>query len=127
VADLQTQGISPPRRAVHEDDEDEVDQGDLVNPQPPTQEPEIWPSNTDAVQVFIAMQTQWRTGFAGRTGLDYGVLPQVLGWLQVPQAEHAQLWLDVQAMELAALKVWADQAERERQRQERAVSRSQRG
>lgn len=29
------------------------------------------------MNLFIAMSTQWRTGFNGATGLDYAVLPVV--------------------------------------------------
>lgn len=63
------------------------------------------------------MQTQWRTGFAGRTGLDYGVLAQVMAWLELPQAQQALTWADVRAMEIAALGVWAEEAQRDRERQ----------
>lgn len=37
----------------------------------------IWPQNWKTVQLFIALQTQWRTGMGGVTGLDYAALPTV--------------------------------------------------
>lgn len=33
----------------------------------------ILPENVKALEWFLRMQTQWRTGFNGATGLDYGV------------------------------------------------------
>jgi hypothetical protein len=37
----------------------------------------VWPQHWDTVALIIAMRTQWRTGMAGPTGLDYNVLPLV--------------------------------------------------
>lgn len=37
----------------------------------------VWPDNLPAVNVFVAMSTQWRTGMSGPTGLDYSALPVV--------------------------------------------------
>jgi hypothetical protein len=51
---------------------------------------ELWPDNVTAVNVFIAMSTQWRTGAMGATGLDYSALPSVFRLLAVPRA----LWTD---------------------------------
>ncbi|MFA9950834.1 DUF1799 domain-containing protein [Dentiradicibacter hellwigii] len=35
---------------------------------------ELWPENALPMQVFMAMQTQWRIGMGGATGLDYSAL-----------------------------------------------------
>ncbi len=35
----------------------------------------IHPANWKTLQLFIAMQTQWRTSMSGATGLDYAALP----------------------------------------------------
>lgn len=103
-------------RSASADDDGEGDTTDETEDD--SQEPDVWPCNVQPVEAFVAMQTQWRMGFAGRTGLDYGVLPQVLGWLQVPGEQQAQVWADVQVMEIAALQVWAQEAKRDQQRKE---------
>jgi len=67
---------------------------------PPT---EVWPDNVLSFNTFVAMSTQWRTGMAGPTGLDYGALPDVLRLTQVPRREWAQIFDDIRTMEDAAL------------------------
>ena len=67
----------------------------------------LWPEHQDAFALFVQCRTQWRAGFGGATGLDYaGVealirmrrlvprprLPDVLGELQVLEAETLQEW-----------------------------------
>lgn len=66
---------------------------------------EVWPDNLEAVNVFIAMLTQWRrAGMAGeRVGLDYGVLPEVMRLCGVPPARRAEVFEDVRVLEDAAL------------------------
>lgn len=34
----------------------------------------LWPCNVQAWQLWLELQTQWRHGFNGRTGLDYGAV-----------------------------------------------------
>lgn len=65
-------------------------------PAPPC---EVWADHWPAVRLFIAVQSQWRTGPAGPIGLDYSALPawvrpggprrgrRVLQALQVLEAE----------------------------------------
>lgn len=116
MAELVAAGMPAPQRVrqaqAPDADEDPEEQDD-------TEEPDLWPCNVQAVEVFAAMQTQWRVGFAGRTGLDYGVLPQVMGWVGLSAEEQPLVWADVQVMEIAALGVWAEQAQRDKDRQER--------
>jgi hypothetical protein len=64
---------------------------------------EIWPDNESAVKVFAAMGTQWRVGMAGRTGLDYGVLPLVFRLTDIPRADWPHVFDDLRVMEGAAL------------------------
>jgi len=64
---------------------------------------EVWPDNELAVGVFAAMGTQWRTGFAGPTGLDYGALASVMRILRVPPADEIDVFDAVRVMEGAAL------------------------
>lgn len=81
--------------------------------------PEIWPDNQHIVQVWLAMQTQWRVGFSGATGLDYAVLPVVMRGVQVPLNERMDIFAGVQVMERTTLKVWA--AARIKREAQRAV------
>ena len=82
----------------------------------PAQPVYLWPCNVPAWQAWQALRTQWRTGMAGATGLDYTA---VCAWLRLqgyrgPQARD--LMAGIQACEWATLEAWAEQrAERERQ------------
>jgi hypothetical protein len=64
---------------------------------------EIWPDNAQAVNVFIAMSTQWRSGFAGPTGLDYNALPVVMRLAGVPAGERSEVFDALRVLEDAAL------------------------
>ncbi len=66
---------------------------------------EIWPDNDTAVRVFCAMQSQWRVGFAGATGMDYAALPAVLSLLGIPADEHPDTFDCLRVMEAEALTV----------------------
>lgn len=59
---------------------------------------EVWPENIDALNVFMRLQTQWRTGPAGPTGLDYAGVRAGLAMMR------ARIdFVDLQMMESAAL------------------------
>jgi hypothetical protein len=64
---------------------------------------EIWPDNWLPIEVFISMGTQWRTGMAGPTGLDYGVLRDVMALRRVPEADQPELFDWLRLMEVEAL------------------------
>jgi len=64
---------------------------------------EIWPDNWLPVEVFISMGTQWRTGMNGATGLDYGVLPDVMSLRCVPKKDRRELFDWIRLMEGEAL------------------------
>ena len=64
---------------------------------------EIWPENVQAYELFCAMDTQWRIGMAGPTGLDYAALPMALRMIGAARADWQQLMADVRVMESAAL------------------------
>ena len=49
------------------------------------------------------MDTQWRVGMSGATGLDYAALPVVMRLVGVSPAERAEVFAGVQTMEQAAL------------------------
>lgn len=69
---------------------------------------EIWPENLLPFDVFSALQTQWRIGMSGPTGLDYGVLPVVLDIKQIEPPQRAEIFADVQIMEAEALRFFAE-------------------
>lgn len=63
----------------------------------------LLPENQLPFDVFCAMDTQWRVGVGGATGLDYGALPTVLRFAGVKRAEWSGVWDSVRVMERAAL------------------------
>jgi hypothetical protein len=68
----------------------------------------LWPENVLAWRCWQALQTQWRVGMAGATGLDYA---GVRAWLQdagLTDAERTDVWPGIQACEHATLEVWAE-------------------
>jgi len=78
----------------------------------------LWPCNVQAWDCWCSVQTQWRVGMSGRTGLDY---PAVFATLRVVHGLRGEALREVfecvQAAELAVLEVLADRAEREAARQ----------
>ncbi|AEE68515.1 DUF1799 domain-containing protein [Bordetella pertussis] len=66
---------------------------------------ELWPDNVMPKVVFEAMGSQWRIGFAGPTGLDYGALPGVMRMLGVPPEQETDVFDGVRVMESAALRM----------------------
>ena len=70
----------------------------------------LWPCNVRTFCIWQRVQTQWRVGGMGdRTGLDYEA---VICYLQQverlkPKA-HGEVFRGLQAMEFAALGVWAE-------------------
>lgn len=63
---------------------------------------EVWGENWPAFELFTAMNTQWRVGMSGATGLDYSVLPVLFETLGIK--DRAQAFRDMQVMENEALK-----------------------
>lgn len=74
---------------------------------------EVWQHNWQAFSVFEAMSTQWRTGMAGASGLDYAALPAVMRLVGVPKKDRDQVFHDVRIMEAEALAVMAEQRDHE--------------
>ena len=67
--------------------------------------PDVWP----ALDMLIDMQTQWRVGAAGATGMDYTALETLMRVKRVKAAERAELLGDVRRMETAVLELWREQ------------------
>lgn len=66
-------------------------------------ETEVWPENWDVFQVFMAIQSQWRFGPGGPTGLDYNVLYHKLDRMRLSDEEYQRYEADIQVLERAAL------------------------
>ena len=64
---------------------------------------DVWPENVQAFHLFGFLSTQWRTTMNGPTGLDYGVLFHKMDRLNLGTDEYAELELQIQIMEEAAL------------------------
>jgi len=62
---------------------------------------EVWDDNRQLVEMFMRMQTQWRTSMSGAVGLDYAALE----WLcrLYPVDNPQELFEGLQVMEYTAL------------------------
>jgi len=59
----------------------------------------LLPENVEAVAWFLKMQTQWRMGMNGPTGLDYGVFIQCAKDEGVKRSDRVWLLEDLRLME----------------------------
>lgn len=64
------------------------------------------------MNVFVSMSTQWRTGFSGATGLDYGALPTVLRLQSIPRPDWPDTFDALRVLEGEALSVMREASER---------------
>lgn len=64
---------------------------------------EVWEENWPAVEMFLRVQTQWRTTMNGILGLDYGALAWLFKMYAVE--DPRSLLEDLQVMEAAAMVV----------------------
>lgn len=72
----------------------------------------IWPENATAFRVFAAMETQWRHGPSGRTGLEYSALPAVMRLVGVGDTDEQAVFATVREMEAEALAIFAERRAR---------------
>ena len=68
----------------------------------------VWQENDLPFGVFAALQTQWRIGMGGPTGLDYAAVPVVMELYEVPAKDRRQVFDDIRVMESEALKVFSE-------------------
>ena len=92
----------------------------LLDRQEPERVAYLWPDNLLAWRCWQGVQTQWRVGMGGATGLDYAGVRAFLDEQQLAGDERREVFAGIQACERATLEVWAEQ--REREQQERAGS-----
>jgi hypothetical protein len=64
---------------------------------------EVWPENQRAYFLFAQVQTQWRVGAMGPTGLDYNTLFRKMDRMRLEPDEYDELEADIRTMEFAAL------------------------
>ena len=79
----------------------------------------LWPEHEPVLQIWFAVQTQWRVGAAGATGLDYAGVDALLRLRRLcgGRRRTARLVADLQVMEHATLAEWSRQAQqRDRRR-----------
>lgn len=73
----------------------------------------LWPENLRTWQLWLAIQTQWVCSMSGHTGLAYAGVMVVIGHHIKNRRRQKQTFMELQAMERAALEAW--QLEREKQ------------
>jgi len=73
----------------------------------------LWPCNFRVWKLWLAVQTQWRSGMAGRTGLDYAGV-RVAVDRHMPRRERGEAFDALCSMERAALRAWGEQREQGR-------------
>ena len=72
----------------------------------------LWPENERTWRLWLQVQTQWRVGLDGKTGLDYAGVQACMELRRIPRRQRPRLFEQLHAMELAALGVWRDARER---------------
>lgn len=70
---------------------------------------EIWGEHETSFQIFNKMSTQWRVGMNGPTGMDYGLLPEILNGMGITKPK-ARLGIieELGVMENSALKTMTE-------------------
>lgn len=68
----------------------------------------LWPENVDAFALWQDVQTQWRVGMAGPTGLDYGGVEVVLRMRGLRREVRQERFGQLQAMERVVLAEWGE-------------------
>lgn len=79
-----------------------------------TQDWHLWECNVRVWQLWISVQTQWLHGMAGPTGLNYAGVWSVID-RQLPRRQRDEAFGHIQAMESAALLVWAKRPDQHQQ------------
>lgn len=79
----------------------------------------LWPDNVDTWGHWRQVQTQWRAGMSGATGLDYAGVSAYLTeqGIQPGTPERQEIFEGLRAAEQATLEVWSEQAAKTRQEQ----------
>ncbi len=78
-------------------------------PAPELQAQYLWPCNVQAWQLWTQLQTQWRVGMGGATGLDYSAVRAWFDEMGLEGDTRRECWAGVRACERATLDAWASQ------------------
>lgn len=73
----------------------------------------LWPDNVAAWRAWEAVQTQWRIGFSGATGLDYAGVRAYLDEIGLAGEERREVFAGILACERATLDVQAERRAQE--------------
>lgn len=69
----------------------------------------LWPEHRRVLDLWFSVQTQWRVGMAGPTGLDYQGVEACIRMSRIaPPRRVPTLLAELQIMERAALAAWAE-------------------
>lgn len=82
----------------------------LVQERPPEAPPvfHLWPEHLPALALWSDVQTQWRVGMAGPTGLDYAGVRASPAFVALRRSKREKVFADLCIMEAAALQAWRD-------------------
>lgn len=69
---------------------------------------EVWPDCVDAVNLFMAMGTQWVCGPGGVMGLNYVALPIVMRLIGIDRKNQSSVFEDLRVIESSALEAIAE-------------------
>ena len=75
---------------------------------------EVWPENWQSVTLFLALSTQWNVSPAGSAlGINYVSIESIMRIFSIKKKKRMTMFDDIRLMELAALSVLREKAERE--------------
>ncbi|MFZ4498752.1 MAG: DUF1799 domain-containing protein [Burkholderiales bacterium] len=93
--------------------------GLVLEEAPEDREFHLWTENVPVWNLWQAVQTQWRIGMNGPTGLDYAGIEALMRMRNVSRAERPELIEGLQVMEVVALEEFAAKAEKDQRRKAR--------
>lgn len=75
---------------------------------------EVWPENWQSVTLFLALSTQWNVSSAGSAlGINYVSIESIMRIFSIKKKKRMAMFDDIRLMEIAALGVLREKAERE--------------
>jgi hypothetical protein len=79
----------------------------LKLPEPePEADFEVWEENWLTLNLFFQLQTQWRVGMGGATGLDYSAIPVLFDLYGVE--DRVEVFEGIQVCEVELLLIWQE-------------------
>jgi hypothetical protein len=76
----------------------------------------LWPEHEAALLLWLAVQSQWRHGWNGPTGLDYAGIRAAPAFHRLARVTREAVFADVCVMERGALGAWAEDRAAEKAR-----------